>query len=408
MRNGKAFFYLAGLLPAAVAISVACSAGPKTTSGSGGGGSGGGSAGSGASLTTNPGGGGSGGGIGGGVAGSTGSGGIGGTCAGISSEATAGLQPADILIAVDTSGSMDQEIQQVQENLNNFASIITGSGIDAHVILLADATMCIPSPLGSGQCNGADQKLPTYRHVVQTVASTDALQVILTTYPQWKDSLRPNALKIIAVVSDDNSALPAADFKAQLLALDQTFQGFKFDAIVSLISPDAVQFTCLNCAIQGMFSCNNCQEKCCDKMIGCSPLPADKGQVYMDLVQQTGGVIGDLCIQDFGPVFQDMATGVVTSAQLSCEYDIPPPPPGETLDPNKVNVEYTPAGQAATPILYVSGPADCGVKGGWYYDNPASPSKIVMCPGTCDVLKADTMGKIAVLFGCETVIKPPE
>lgn len=410
MRLRHAFFVSAGLLPIAVALSAACSAGNKNTTAAGGEGGtadSGGSGNTGGSTGVLVGGNGQGGGIGG-VPGAGGTGGV-QACTSLSSEAKAELQPADIIIAVDTSGSMDQEIAQVQQNLNNFASIITNSGIDVHVVMIADASMCIPAPLGSGQCNGADEKLPTYRHVVQTVNSTDGLQVILSTYPQWKDSLRANASKTLAIVTDDNSSISAADFTAQLLALDPpTFQGFKFDAIASKVDPDSITFTCFNCAIQGMLSCNSCAEKCCDKMIGCTPLPADLGQVYIDLVNQTGGIFGDLCIQDFGPVFQDMATGIVTSAQLSCEYDIPPPPDGETLDPGKVNVNYTPSGQAETPILYVSKPADCGVKGGWYYDDPAAPKKIIMCPTTCDVLKADATGKIEVLFGCETVIKPPE
>jgi hypothetical protein len=268
--------------------------------------------------------------------------------------------------------------------------------------------MCIPAPLGSGQCSGADQKLPTYQHVVQTVASTDGLQVILATYPQWKDSLRPNASKTIAIVTDDESSISGADFTNQLLALDPTFNGFKFDAICSQVDPDSITFVCFNCAFQGMLSCNNCMEKCCDKGLGCSPLPADKGQVYLDLVAQTGGVYGDLCIQDFGPVFQDMATGVVSSSQLSCEYDIPPPPDGQTLDPGKVNVLYTPTGMPEQPILFVTTPADCGLQGGWFYDNPNAPTKVVMCPGTCSILQADVTGKLEVQFGCETVIKPPE
>jgi hypothetical protein len=412
MRFRHACFISAVLLPLAVAMSAACSAGTKNNSSAtdGGGGSvnngGGGNAGSAGSTSSNNGGSGQGGGFGG-VPGTGGGGGI-EACAGISAEATAQLQPADILLAVDTSGSMDQEIAQVQQNLNNFAALITNSGIDAHVVLIADATMCIPAPLGSGQCNGGDEKLPAYRHVVQTVNSTDALEVILSTYPQWKDSLRPNATRTIAVVSDDNSTLGAGAFTTQLLALDPSFTGFKFDAIVSIIDPDSIQFTCLNCAFQGMLSCNNCAEKCCDKMLGCTPLPADKGQVYIDLVQQTGGILGDLCIQDFGPVFQDMATGVVQSSQLSCDYDIPPPPMGEVLDPGKVNVNYTPSGQPTMPILFVDAPADCGALGGWYYDNPGAPTKIIMCPTTCDILKADSTGKIEVLFGCETVIKPPE
>jgi hypothetical protein len=325
------------------------------------------------------------------------------SCAALSSSAQAKLQPADIIIAVDTSGSMDEESAEVQANLNNFATIITQSGIDVHVVLIADSSVCIPAPLGSGQCNGADEKLPAYRHMLQTVASTDAFQQILATYPQWKSVLRPGATKTLAVVSDDDSAMSAADFTAQLLALDPpTFQGFKFDGIVSSTTPDA-------CIFGGcFFNCVACTNPCCNKAEFCTPLSAAEGTVYKQLIMQTTGVYGDLCLQDFGPVFMDMATAVVQSAKLSCEYDIPPPPDMETFDPTKVNVQYTPGGGAPTPILNVPDVGGCGMTGGWYYDDPASPKKIMMCPSTCATLEADTKGQIDVLFGCQTEIKPPE
>lgn len=321
-------------------------------------------------------------------------------CATVSATAEASLQPADIIIAVDTSGSMDEESAEVQANLNNFASIILNSGIDVHVILIADSSVCIPAPLGSGACNGADEKLPQYRHVPQGVASTNALQLFLSTYPEWKSSLRPNATKTFAVVSDDESDLSAADFTNQLLALDPpTFQGFKFDAIVANDAPFCF----------GFGSCPAGSSQCCTLDNGiCMPLSADEGKVYKALVQQTGGVFGDLCAQNFDPVFQDMATGVVKDSKLSCDYAIPPVPAGETFDPGKVNVKYTPGGGGAPEPIYnvPKGAADCGMKGGWYYDDPANPTKILMCPSTCTILQGDTQGKVDILFGCATEIVP--
>ena len=85
--------------------------------------------------------------------------GSGGECAAVSSEATANLQPADIIMVVDTSGSMSEEAKWTQSNLPSFVQTITASGIDAHVILIADADMCVSQPLGSGTCAcpGGDQ-----------------------------------------------------------------------------------------------------------------------------------------------------------------------------------------------------------------------------------------------------------
>lgn len=327
--------------------------------------------------------------------------GTGGSCAAVSSEATSELQPADIIIAVDTSGSMDEEIAQVQQNLNAFAALIVASGIDVHVVLIADASMCIPAPLGNGACGGADEKLPAYRHVIQTVNSNDALDLIVSSYPQWKDALRPGATKTLAVVSDDDSNTGASAFQSALLALDPpTFQGFKFDAIVSFDDPGV----CTGC----FFNCAACASKCCNTALFCTPISAAEGKVYKQLVQQTGGVIGNLCIEDFAAVFKDMATSVVQGSKISCDYAIPIPD-GGMINPGQVNVQYTPMpGSMPQPILNVPSAAGCGQNGGWYYDSPQNPTKIILCPGTCAAIQSNTGGKVDVLFGCDTVVKPPE
>lgn len=375
---------------------LGCSA--STTGGAG---ASGGSAGSGGG-TGNAGGTG---GFGTGGQGGTGNIGVGGSgtggiqqCTGTSASTEPGLQPADIIIAVDTSGSMDEEIGEVQANLNAFASLITSSGIDVHVILIADANICIPAPLGSGQCSGADSSLPTFQHVVHTVASTDALDVIVATYPEWKDSLRPGALKNFLVVSDDNSATSAASFTSQLLALDPpTFDGFFFHGIVSSNDGSGCfGFSCPAanpcCVVEGGFAC--------------VALSADEGTVYKELIQQTMGVYGDLCLQDFDPVFQQLATGVISSSKLSCEYPIPAPPDGQMVDPGLVNVTFTDPSGTIKIYNVPGGLADCGAQGGWYYDDPATPTKVVMCPSTCTALQSVAEGTVDVVFGCSTEVVP--
>ena len=364
--------------------------GGVSTTGSGGGT---GATSSGSQTTTGAGGGG----VDGGTTGA--GGGEDAACAATSSEASAQPQPADIIIAVDTSGSMDAESAQVQQNLNAFATIITNAGIDVHVVMIADASVCIPAPLGSGACGGNDQSLPAYRHVVQGVASNDALEKILSTYPQWQPSLRANASKTFLVVSDDDSSMSAQTFTNALLALDPpTFQGFKFDAVVSATSPDS-------CIFGGcFFNCASCNNPCCDQATFCSPLSAAEGTVYKELVQQTGGVGGDLCAQDFGPVFQSMATAIVSNTPISCEYDIPAIPDGGMIDPTKVNVAYTPGGGMPQTIGNVPSAADCTPQnGGWYYDDPQSPTKVILCPSTCTAVQSSPNGKVEVLFGCATI-----
>ena len=60
-------------------------------------------------------------------------------------------------------------------------------------------------------------------------------------------------------------------------------------------------------------------------------------------------------------------------------------------------------------ILHANTGADCDpVLGGWYYDDNADPKKVVICPATCSKIEKDSVGKIDILLGCETVELPPK
>jgi len=90
---------------------------------------------------------------------------------------------------------------------------------------------------------------------------------------------------------------------------------------------------------------------------------------------------------------------------LGCEYLIPDPGQGNEFDPTKVNVNYTPGG-TSTPqaIPQADNEADCGNAPGWYYDDNANPTKIYLCPATCDQVEADATAKVDFIFGCPTQV----
>ncbi len=239
-----------------------------------------------------------------------------------------------------------------------------------------DSGICIGAPLGSGQCPN-DNNQPNFTHLMQTVASTDALELFLSMFPQYKPMLRPNAIKIFAVVTDDNSAIDSQAFIDGLNKLDPT-----------LISPALWKF-------YGIFCFNDC------------PSAAKPGDVYGQLVNLTGGVAGDLCLQQFDPVFQQLAQGVVSSTTLDCGWTIPPPPDGQTFNKGKVNVLFTPGGATdGQPIGKVDNAGKCGANGGWYYDDEANPTLVLLCPASCDTIQGDPNGKIDVQFGCDTIAIP--
>jgi hypothetical protein len=103
-----------------------------------------------------------------------------------------------------------------------------------------------------------------------------------------------------------------------------------------------------------------------------------------------------------GQAFLD-ALNAIRGGLLSCEFDIPEPTMGQ-IDPNLVNVQLTPPGEAAQIVPQVPSAADCGPSGGWYYDNPQTPTKIILCPATCDFAKSSE-ADIEIVFGCATVVR---
>jgi hypothetical protein len=104
------------------------------------------------------------------------------------------------------------------------------------------------------------------------------------------------------------------------------------------------------------------------------------------------------------------ALDAIRGARLACEFQIPTPDAGGTLNYNAVNVEFTHGG--TSELLFYVGSADAcdPASGGWYYDNdPAvsAPTKIVACPASCDAFTMDdlTEASVQIALGCTTVVR---
>lgn len=371
---------------------VACSASDNSVPSPGTGG-GGGSANGGSGGGINVGGSGAGINVGGGSGGTLTDG---GACEAVSQTADNKVRPVDIIFAIDTSDSMVGELFQVQANMNTFVNAITGAGLDVHIVLIAkpgkpdggdffnpDPGICLGQPLATGVCPGGS-KPPLYQHVEVGVGSNNALNKIIETYSMYKPTLRQTAVKYFAVVTDDEATdgpnNSAAAFASAVSALDPGwFDTWKFFGIYCTGS--------------------------CGVPLAC----ADTGNIYTALVNQSGGVAGDLCgnNQNFQPVFNQMSQAVVSAKTVDCAWAIPAAPSGQTFDKNKVNVNYSPGGAPpAQPVYHVDTPADCAANGGWYYDDNTNPTQVLVCPSTCAAIQSDPNAKVDVLFGCQTVNVP--
>jgi hypothetical protein len=102
------------------------------------------------------------------------------------------------------------------------------------------------------------------------------------------------------------------------------------------------------------------------------------------------------------------ALNKIRGMSLSCEFLLPQPANGATLDFTKVNVQFTPPNGAPTIVKQVKSQAECDpVEGGWFYDNPQNPTRILACPKSCDAFNVQFGAQVDVLLGCQTITATP-
>lgn len=98
------------------------------------------------------------------------------------------------------------------------------------------------------------------------------------------------------------------------------------------------------------------------------------------------------------------ALQAIQQTAVACTFAMPESTdPNKTIDPDKINVTYTPSGGSETTVKQVAGEADCGPDGGWYYDDPVAPSIIQLCESTCNAVQSDA-GTLHIVLGCETIV----
>jgi uncharacterized protein YegL len=94
----------------------------------------------------------------------------------------------------------------------------------------------------------------------------------------------------------------------------------------------------------------------------------------------------------------------VRTGALGCEYTLPLPSADKgVLDLDSVVFEFT-AGKNDPKVTMrrVADKAACGATtGGYYYDDPKTPTRVVLCPASCDTVRGGTAdATIELGFGC--------
>jgi hypothetical protein len=100
------------------------------------------------------------------------------------------------------------------------------------------------------------------------------------------------------------------------------------------------------------------------------------------------------------------ALNQIRNAALPCEFKMPEGN-GSAVQLDRVNLRYTdPTGQQQTIGAVANQGACDAAQGGWYYDNPATPTQLIACAKSCEQLNAG--GEVKVVLGCPTVRVVPE
>lgn len=196
--------------------------------------------------------------------------------------AISGLQPVDIIFAMDTSGSMDQEKSALQSNMAQFINQFqrTAASLDYQIFMIGDD---FNFPAAGGRIN----------LVQQEVDSNNALAILVDFFQGslgGSSAVRPNTIKQIVVITDDDAEDVTADgFKSFIQSNPQLNGRTRFNGFVGLPS-----------------SQENGQ---CEL--------ASIGNEYIKLGADPSlqGLIQDLCVQNWGQLLTTLASNIISQAQ---------------------------------------------------------------------------------------------
>jgi hypothetical protein len=106
---------------------------------------------------------------------------------------------------------------------------------------------------------------------------------------------------------------------------------------------------------------------------------------------------GDVGAQLLGALKQ------IQGQQIACDLAIPAAASSK-VDPHAVNVVYVPGdGSAPLTIGEVEGASFCA-HGGWYPNDAANPTEVLLCPSTCAAVGTDVGAKVEIVLGCKSLL----
>lgn len=342
-------------------------------------------------------------------------------CAQTQAQATLVKEPVDIIMILDNSGSMDDELRSVEANINtSFAAILDQNGVDYRVIMISrhrrrdrdDTSVCITRPLsGLAQC-AADKPAFSERffHYSTEVGSRNSFDVLVDSFAPpfedddhedefgnapkgWSDWLRVGAKKVFLEITDDDENADALSLASALIQLapqhfgtalsDLTFVWHSITGVAEKANPTTPYL-----------ASEPVESDECDRV-------KNAGQTYQELSRLTGGLRFPICqFNAYDVVFRTIAQDVAKTGNIACDFEVPAAPEGETLNLDNIAVSYTPGTGAVKTTFTQAAKVGACSNDAFYVEN----KRVHLCPETCKGLRADAEARIDVVFTCESTI----
>ncbi len=267
--------------------------------------------------------------------------------------------------------------------------------------LAATSSFCVHENI----CDPASYQTPAVEFGALPGAAASLSSSIATQVPLGDTPTRP-ALRGAISHARDWAAANVGHSVVVVLATD----GFPTECTggTSAFGASATALTdVVNVATEGLAGASRIQTF----VIGVFSSDEATAQANLDQIAVAGGTEHAYVIDTSGNVQQGFldALNEIRAARLDCEFQIPQPPSGKTLNFNEVNFQYTDANLMSTSYYYVAPDGCTGAPNEWHYNvAPApgsTPTRIIACPATCDALKTVIGGTVQIQLGCTTVVR---
>jgi hypothetical protein len=133
-------------------------------------------------------------------------------------------------------------------------------------------------------------------------------------------------------------------------------------------------------------------------------------ETQLNQLAVAGGTEKAFFVADGGTATQDLLDALlkIRGMPISCDFGVPASTAaGIEIDPRLVNVNYI-SGGVETELGLVPDAASCGNAQAWYYDNPAAPTRIFLCPASCATVTKEAKVQVKILAGCEPRVIVPQ